>query len=62
MSNHDWSPEVARAMHEMSTAAPAAPAFDELALHRSPTQKRPRVGVSIAAAVLVVNRAKPVLP
>ncbi len=55
MSHHDWSPEVARAMHEMSSAAPTAPAFDELAFHRLSPPRRPRVGASIAAAVLVVG-------
>ncbi|MEN9645516.1 MAG: hypothetical protein RL238_2185, partial [Actinomycetota bacterium] len=36
MSNH-WSPQVARAMHELSDATPLPPSADSLAMHQPPS-------------------------
>lgn len=52
MSNH-WSPQVARAMHEMSDAAPLPPTPDALATHQLPPS-RSRTGVTVAAVVIVI--------
>lgn len=52
MSN-DWSPKVARAMHELSDSAPLPPSADALASHRPPAP-RSRVGAAMAAVVIVI--------
>lgn len=52
MSNH-WSPQVARAMHELSDAAPLPPTADALSSHRPPTP-RSHIGVTVAAVVVVI--------
>lgn len=50
----EWSPQVARVMHEVADAAPMAPSADALATHRPPNESRSRVAVAGGAFVLVV--------
>lgn len=56
MSDRNWSPEVARALHEFGEAAPLPPATDALR-DRTPPRARPRRAVSVAAVALVLAGA-----
>ena len=56
MTDRNWSPEVARAMHELNDAAPLPPSADSLH-YRTVPQARPRRAVSVAAAALVLAGA-----
>jgi hypothetical protein len=56
MTDRNWSPEVARALHELNRAAPLPPSTDSL--HgRTVPRARPRRAVSVAAAALVLAGA-----
>ena len=56
MTDRNWSPEVARALHELNEAAPLPPSADSL--HgRTVPRARPRRAVSVAAAALVLAGA-----
>ncbi len=56
MTDRNWSPEVARALHELSGAAPLPPSADSLH-DRTVPHERPRRAVSVAAAALVLAGA-----
>ena len=56
MSDRNWSPEVARALHEFGEAAPLPPSTDALRGRTLP-RARPRRAVSVAAATLVLAGA-----
>ena len=56
MSERNWSPEVARALHEFGEAAPLPPSTDALR-DRTLPRARPRRAVSVAAAALVLAGA-----
>ena len=53
MSSDNWSPKVARALHEYHDAAPLPPSADALADHHPPAPSR-HVASTILAMVLVV--------
>ncbi|MCE9622818.1 MAG: hypothetical protein K8R99_10770 [Actinomycetia bacterium] len=50
MTNAKWSPQIARAMHELSNAAPAAPTTTTLRDHHPLQLQQPRLMVRVAAA------------
>lgn len=54
MSGTDWSPKVARAMHEFSQAAPIPPTLDA-SRRAQPRPQRGRVPAALIAAALVVT-------
>lgn len=56
MSSRNWSPAVARAMHEFGAAAPIPPSLDEVRARPCPAPQRGRA-VPIVAAALVVAGA-----
>jgi hypothetical protein len=51
----NWSPQVARAMHELSNAAPAAPSVNDLDRHQPSPPRRTSGWVTAAAAVIVIG-------
>ena len=53
MSSDNWSPKVARALHEYHDAAPLPPSPEALASHRPPAPPR-HVSVTVVAMVLAV--------
>lgn len=50
----NWSPQVARAMHELSNAAPAPPSANDLDQHQPPAPRGTPLWATVAAAVIVI--------
>lgn len=50
----NWSPQVARAMHELSNASPAPPSVSDLDHHSPPPPNGTPTWLTVAAAVIVV--------
>ena len=52
MTTTQWAPQIARAMHELSNAAPAPPTAASLRDRETPASRSPRVAVTLAAAAI----------
>jgi hypothetical protein len=50
----NWSPQVARAMHELSNVAPAPPSANDLDQHQPPAPRGTPLWAPVAAAVIVI--------
>jgi hypothetical protein len=54
MSEH-WSPGVARAMHELANATPAAPAANDVSARHLPSPRRPTPWLATVALVMAIG-------
>jgi hypothetical protein len=50
----NWTPGVARAMHELANATPAAPSPDDVRARRLPPSRRPSAWLTAAAVVMAI--------